>query len=397
MKTAVALFMGGVSVEHEISVISAIQAFHAINKDKYDVVPVYISKEGAMYTGDKLTDTENFSDMSKLKAECERVLLSREDDGVHIVSTHKKALKKAYDKRIDVAFPVVHGTNCEDGTLAGVFESLGIPYVGCDILSSALGMDKYVMKQVLEANKIPVVPHVCFYAREFAKDREHYVDLVEEKLSFPVIVKPANLGSSVGIKRADDRDSFVAAVEHAANFATSILVERAVTALREINCSALGDVYSVQTSVCEEPVQSDEILSYEDKYMGGSKGSAKGGSKGMSSLKRKCPAEIPQDKENEIRELTEKTFKALKCSGVARIDFLMDTADNDKVYVNEINTIPGSLSFYLWEAAGKSFEALTDEMIELAFKRDRERRGLSFSFKENIFAIKGTKGLTGKK
>lgn len=389
MKTAVALFMGGVSVEHEISVISAIQTYHAINKDKYDVIPVYISKEGVMYTGDKLTDTENFSDIGKLKAECERVLLSREDDGVHIVSAHKKAFKKSCDIRIDVAFPVVHGTNCEDGTMAGVFESLRLPYVGCDVLSSALGMDKYVMKQVLAANGIPIVPHLCFYARDYAKDRERYIDEVETKLSFPVIVKPANLGSSVGIKRADDRDSFALAVDHASNFASSILVEHAVTSLREINCAVLGDAYQTQTSVCEEPVQSDEILSYDDKYVGGSKG--------MASLKRKCPAELSEEKEKEIRALAAQTFKALKCSGVSRIDFLMDTADNDRVYVNEINTIPGSLSFYLWEAAGKSFEALTDELIDLAFKRDRERGSLSFSFKENIFAIKGTKGLTGKK
>jgi len=392
VKTTVGLFMGGVSVEHEISVISAIQAFHAINKDKYDVLPIYITKEGIMYTGEKLTDTENFADMQALIDSCERVLLSREKDGVHVVSASKGMFKKGFDARIDVAFPVVHGTNCEDGTLAGVFESLSLPYVGCDILSSALGMDKYIMKKVLEANGLPVVPHIAFTAREFVEKRNILATEVEKKLGFPVIVKPANLGSSVGIKRADDVISFIAAVEYASDFASKILVEHAVTSLREINCAALGDADSVQTSVCEEPVQCDEILSYEDKYMGGSKGS-----KGMSSLKRKCPAEISSEKEKEIRDLTEKTFKALGCGGVSRVDFLMDTADNDKVYVNEINTIPGSLSFYLWEAAGKPFETLCDELIDLAFKRDREKNALTFSFKENVFAIKGTKGLTGKK
>ncbi len=384
--------MGGVSVEHEISVISAIQAYHAINKDKYDVLPIYITKDGMMYTGEKLTSTDNFADMQALVASCERVLLSKEKDGVHVVSVQRGLFKKGFDARIDVAFPVVHGTNCEDGTLSGVFESLSLPYVGCDILSSALGMDKYVMKKVLEANNLPVVPHMAFTAREFIEKRDILSDDVEKTLGYPVIVKPANLGSSVGIKRAEDRDSFIAAVEYASDFASKILVEHAVTALREINCSALGDADSVQTSVCEEPVQCDEILSYEDKYMGGSKGS-----KGMSSLKRKCPAEISEEKEAEIRDLTEKTFKALGCSGVSRVDFLMDTDDNDKVYVNEINTIPGSLSFYLWEAAGKSFETLCDELIDLAFKRDREKKSLTFSFKENVFAMKGTKGLTGKK
>ena len=392
MKTAIGLFMGGVSVEHEISVISAIQTYHAINKEKYDVLPIYIAKDGVMYTGDKLTSTDNFADMEGLIASCERVLLSKEKDGVHVVSAKSGLFKKGVDVRIDLAFPVVHGTNCEDGTLAGVFESLSLAYVGCDILSSSLGMDKHIMKQVLEANGLPVVPYMAFTAREFVENGENLSKNVESTLGFPVIVKPANLGSSVGIKRADDMGSFISAVEYASDFAPKILVEHAVTALREINCAALGDADSVQTSVCEEPVQCDEILSYEDKYMGGSKGS-----KGMSSLKRKCPAEISPEKEAEVRALTEKTFKALGCSGVSRVDFLMDTADNDKVYVNEINTIPGSLSFYVWEAAGKSFETLCDELIDLAFKRERQKKALTFSFKENVFAIKGTKGLTGKK
>lgn len=392
MKTTVGVFMGGISVEHEISVISAIQAIHAIDKQKYDVVPVYISKKGVMYTSDLFTNTDNFSDMNKLLVDSTEVSLSRSDDGVYLLGKKTGIFKKAVEIKIDVAFPVVHGTNCEDGSIQGLFESLALPYVGCDVLSSALGMDKVVMKQVLQHNSIPVVDYTFFYGRDFIDNEEQIIEKVEE-IGYPVIVKPANLGSSVGIKKADDRQQLVVAIKFASEFASKILVEKAVADLREINCSVLGDYSQAQASVCEEPFQSDEILSYTDKYCSnGSKGS-----KGMSSLKRKCPAELTDEKRDEIQKMSVKTFKALGANGVSRIDFLLDKADNNKVYVNEINTIPGSLSFYLWEASGVSFQELTTKLIELAFKRSREKSNLSFSFDQNIFALQGTKGLTGKK
>ena len=389
MKLNVGVFFGGVSVEHEISVISALQAIHALNREKYEAIPVYISKEGVMYTGSELTQVDNYKDLPTLLNKSTPVSIARMNDGVYLIDINFKRFGLPKKTKIDIAFPIVHGTNCEDGSIQGLFESLRIPYVGCDVLSSAIGMDKDIMKQVLRQNNIPVVDFVTITSRQWASDSKEIIDRVEGEIGYPVIVKPANLGSSVGIKKASNREEFIEAVELASSFAIKVIIERAVNNLKEINCSVVGDYSSAAPSALEEPIQSDEILSYQDKYLN------KSGAKGMSSQKRKLPAELSAEKEREIKELAVKTFKALGASGVSRIDFLLDMADGEKVYVNEINTIPGSLSFYLWEAAGKPFGTLLDELIDLAFKRERERGNLMFTYSSNIFAMGG--GFSGKK
>ncbi len=390
MKTKIALIMGGVSVEHEISVISALQAYHALDKNKYDVSLVYISKGGEMYVGEALADISNFENIDALVRGLTQVALVRKNGGAYLCQVGGTGLfKKPYEERFDVAFPVVHGTNCEDGTVAGILESVRVPYVGCDILGSALGMDKAVMKQVLEAESLPIVPYTMFYARNMVKDEAEIVAKCEA-LSYPLIVKPANLGSSVGIRKVNNRDELLDAIAFASDFALAIVVEKAVAPLREINCAVLGDYSRTEASALEEPVQNDEILSYTDKYVNGGKKSG-----GMSSLKRKTPDDLSAEKQAEIKDIAQKAFVALHASGVARIDFLMDAEQN--VFVNEINTIPGSLSFYLWEPTGKSFSQLCDDLVELALKRARERDSLVFSFDKNIFALQGTKGITGKK
>ncbi len=389
MKIQVALIMGGVSVEHEISVISALQAYHAIDKEKYDVTLVYIAKSGELYVGERLADLSAFEDMDGLIKTLTQVAIIRKDGAAYIQGFEAALFKKPYMQKIDVAFPVVHGTNCEDGTVAGLLEAVRVPYVGCDILGSAIGMDKAVMKQVLAAEGVPCVPFVQFYTRDFISAPDSVLDKCET-LSYPVIVKPVNLGSSVGIKKASNRAELETAIDLAGSFANRIIVEKAIEPLREINCAVLGNYASQQASTLEEPLTSDKILSYTDKYATGSKGS-----KGMSSLKRRVPTDLSEQKCEEIKNTAKKAFEVLHASGVARVDFLLDSEQN--IYVNEINTIPGSLSFYLWEGAGKSFSALCDELIELAFTRARERDGLCFSFEQNIFATCGTKGITGKK
>lgn len=392
MKINVGVFMGGSSVEHEISIISAVQAMKSLDTWKYCIVPVYISKDGKMYSGEALTDLETFRKKGTVENICRRVVIRRDGDGVFMYHADGGFGKRKPICRIDVALPVVHGTNCEDGTLQGFFELLALPYCGCDVLSSSVGMDKELFKYVVAAKGVPVLPCVCFRAREWVSEREELTAKIRESFGFPVIVKPANLGSSVGIKKVTREEELPEAVDYACSFADKILVEKAVTALREINCSVLGDCDEAKASVCEEPVMCDEILSYADKYM------SSGSSKGMSSLKRKLPADISAEKSAEIADLSVKTFKALGCCGVVRIDYLMDTADNDKVYVNEINTIPGSLAFYLWEVSGMKYSALLDKLIELAFRRNRERERLSFSYDTDILqsASFGTKGSKGK-
>ncbi|MBC8536553.1 D-alanine--D-alanine ligase family protein [Feifania hominis] len=390
MSIHVGVFFGGATVEHEISVISAVQAMHSFAGDKYHLVPVYIAKDGNMYTGDALFEIDNYRDTAKLTAQCTHVYPVKKGGEVVLTRCEPKLFGKPDVERIDIAFPIMHGTNGEDGTVSGFFELLGLPYVGCDVLSAAIGMDKAVQKDVLRAAGVPVLPAVSFYARDFAAGREEHIERIEAALEYPLIVKPANLGSSVGIKKAKDRAELLAAVDLASSFAVKIVVEHAIENLKEINCSCLGDYASAQASALEEPVAADEILSYADKYMAG-------GSKGMSAATRKLPAELSGELTESIREIAVQTFRALGCNGVVRIDFLLDRDDGDRVYVNEVNTIPGSLAFYLWEAAGKPYAQLLDEMIELGFKRSRERAALTFTYDENIFAMKGTSGILGIK
>lgn len=412
MKIKLGIFFGGKSVEHEIAIITYTQALESINNDKYEVVPIYISKQGVLYTGEDLFDLENFKDMDVLLKRCYPVTIVNTGKTWEVVRVHPHLFSKKILNTIDVAFPIVHGTNCEDGTVAGYLNLLGIPYVGPDVLASSIGMDKILMKKVLKESGLPVVDYVAFYSSEYIKDEEKIQKLIAEKLRFPLIVKPGNLGSSVGIKKAKDENELYEAIDYAMEFSDRIIVEEAVQNLKEINCSVMGNLAETEASVCEEPWFSDEILSYADKYMGGNaKKGTKGGKvsvngkmqgnkgpiKGMAGSKKKLPADISDEKSKEIQEYARETFKVLGCSGVARIDFLMDSKSN-KVYVNEINTIPGALSFYLWEATGKSFEKEIDELVNIALRRDQERQKLTFSYDSNILAMQGgTKGQKGAK
>lgn len=397
MKTNIAVFFGCMSVEHEVSIISAVQAMRSIDREKYDVTPIYVSKDGIMYTSSALFEIESFRDLPALFKKCEKVTLLRAENGVVVRFLDNGLFKKNKDIPVDLAFPIVHGTNCEDGTMAGFFEFLSLPYISCDVLSAALGMDKAAFKDVLKNAKLPVLDYVTVRSREYRLNTEEIIAKVEKEIGFPLIVKPVNLGSSVGISKVKEKAELSAALDLAFSFADRILLEKAVENLREINCSVLGDADDCMSSVCEEPFMNDEILSYEDKYMGGSK-SKSGGSKGMASLSRKIPADISEEKSNEIRELSCKIFKTLGCSGVVRIDYLMDSKTGE-VFANEINTIPGSLAFYLWEATGIKYTEMLDKLVEIAFRRQRNRENLTFTIETNILSgvSFGTKGAKGSK
>lgn len=396
MKTKVAVLFGGRSVEHEVSIITGIQAFCALDRDKYDPIPLYISKDNRFYTGEALGKIETYRDMKSCMEVATQVLLVPSKNGVDMIRYPAKKFGSNLVGTFEVALPAVHGTNVEDGTLMGYLEMLGVPYAACDVMSSAIGMDKYLMKGALNHAGIPVLPALPFSGKEYALNSEAVAERIENGIGYPVIVKPVNLGSSVGISRADNRDKLIAALDEAFGFAARVLVEKAVTPLREINCSVLGDADDARPSVCEEPVNSDEILSYRDKYLSGGKNAKLGKSGGMSDLKRRCPAEIPDEMAKTVQELAVKTFRALGCTGVARIDFL-NNPETGELWVNEINTIPGSLSFYLWEAAGVSFDKLLDEMITLAFKRHRNRAALSFDYDTNILSAVSLSGAKGSK
>lgn len=415
MKIKVGVFFGGNSVEHEISVITMNQAISSLDPEKYEIVPIYIAKNGVMYTGDDLLDLYSFKDMDVLLKRCYQVSVVNDGKGVKVVRTPAPWIGKRVLNTIDVAFPIVHGTNCEDGTIAGFVTLLGIPFVGPDIVASGIGMDKILQKKILRQSGISVVDFVAFYSMEYIKDEEKILKNVEDELEYPVIVKPGNLGSSVGIRKAKNKVELEEAIEFAMEFADRIIVEKAVENLKEINCSVIGNLTETEASICEEPFFSDEILSYADKYIGNGKskggtiaggktnsgklGGPKSGNKGggTQQASKKIPADISKEKTEEIQKLAQEVFKVLGCSGVSRIDFLIDQ-NTDKVYVNEINTIPGALSYYLWEATGKSFEKELDEIIEIAIKRHRDKEKLTFSYDQNILAMQGgAKGAKGGK
>ncbi len=384
MITNIGVFFGGRSTEHEISVISASQAMAAIDREQYDVTPIYITKQGEWYTGDALFEISNYRDIPALLRKCRKVYMIPEQGDYNLYAP-KTGLFKGVETltRLDVVIPVLHGSNGEDGIFEGVLESIGIPFAGCDVLASANGMDKITMKMILQACDIPVVDYVWFTDKQWYSQREDLIKKIESKLGYPVIVKPANLGSSVGIGRAANREELIDRLDVAEKYSTRLIVEHMVENLKEINCSVLGDCDEYQTSVCEEPIKSGDILSYEDKYMGGTKGS-----KGMQASQKRIPADLPEAMSERIRFLAGETFRVLSCHGVSRVDVIVD-ADNDNIYVNEINTIPGSLSFYLWEASGIPFAELMDRLVRLALKRSREISQKTVSYDQNIFSMGG--------
>lgn len=381
MKIKVGVIFGGKSVEHEVSIISGIQAINNMDKEKYDIVPIYLTKENNMYVGELVKEVKNFKNIKNVIENSQRVIMVNNEGRVDLIKyPMKKFGNNLYDS-IDVVLPVVHGTNVEDGALQGFLKTLDIPFAGCDVLSSAIGMDKYVMKTVLKDNNIPVLDCLRINDFEYINDNDEVVNRILNKIELPVIVKPINLGSSVGIKVAKTKDELVEDIEYAFNFAKQILVERVISNLKEINCSVLGNIKECKASECEEPLGAGVILSYEDKYI--SNKSKSGASKGMTSLGRKLPADIPEDTKKKIQDYAEATFKALNCNGVVRIDFMIDM-DTDEVYVNEINTIPGSLAFYLWEASGLKYKEMLSKLIDLSLTRKREEGNLSFSYDTKI-------------
>ncbi len=398
MKTVVGVFFGGKSVEHEVSIISALQVIENLDHEKYEVVPVYISKDNRFYTSELLTRVEEFRDIENVKRIANEVYFTHENS--KMVLNSKGGLFRKKLAKLDIVFPVVHGLNVEDGTLEGFLEMFNVPYVGPDVCASAVGMNKIIFKKVLEASNIPVIEYETLNVSEFEEDVDKAYEKIMKKLSLPIIVKPANLGSSVGIEVIKTQEEFKEKMENVFAFCENVLIERCVTNLREINCSVIGNYASQEVSVLEEPIKNDEILSYKDKYMGdgakgaklGAKSTKFGGTKGsgMASLSRKIPAELEKEQEESIYNYAKETFKILNCEGISRIDFILD-GDNNKIYVNEINTIPGSLSYYLWSAKGVEFSDLLDKAIRYAIKRQERRSKITYSTDVNILNMTAKK------
>ena len=391
MKIKLGVIFGGVSVEHEVSVITAIQAMNNIDQNRYDIIPIYITKEGEWYTGEMLKDIKIYSDMDLLKRYANLVVLYKKE-GRFILQS--KGFLKREITDVDICFPIMHGTNGEDGSLQGYLETIGIPYCESDHYASVVGQDKIFMKQIWQASSVPVVKYEWFYDTDYQSNGDQIISKIT-KIGYPLIVKPARLGSSVGIQVAHDEVELREAINDAIKYDTKILVEEVVQNLKEVNISVLGNYRKQKLSVIEEVGSKNDLLTYEDKYVGG--GKTKGASKGMASAKRIIPAHISQDLADKVRDIAIKAYRSLNSSGVVRIDFLIDEK-NKKVYANEINSIPGSLSFYLWNKSNLEYRELLDEILNIAVKDYKDKQNKIHSFDTNILSgyaknvgIKGVK------
>jgi len=375
-KLKIAVIFGSRSVEHEVSIVTAMQVFENINREKYKVIPVYIDKSGRWLVDEKLEKLESFKNLKLNNVKAPEYFFGASTSVKALVP--KFALKFLNKISADIYFPVVHGTFGEDGTLQGLLEMADVPYTGSGVTGSAVGMDKIIQKSVFKDAELPVVKSVWFLKSEWEDNKIALIKNIESNLNYPVFVKPANLGSSVAINKAHGVKELERAIDIASQFDKRVLVEEGKENIIEINCSILGND-ELTASVCEQPLKSEDILSYEDKYMKGGK------TKGMAGLSRLVPAPINEGLTGKIQEMSKVAFKTVGASGVARIDFLVDEKSNN-VWVNEINTLPGSLSFYLWEKSGLGFDGLIDKLIKLGFERHKEKQELIFNYDSDLLS-----------
>ena len=387
-KIRAGVFFGGPSVEHEVSVITAMQAIQAMDPQRYEVIPVYTTKSGELYTGAHLAQLESYRNIPEALKQAQKVVLQKEGKDVVLMLAKQKRFGSSIVTALDVALPIYHGTGGEDGVMQAHFERLGLPYTGPDVTSSAIGMDKWASKAMFKLHGVSCVEGVKVTQSQYFTDPEAAAQTIEKAVGYPAIIKPYNLGSSVGIHKCRDRASLLEGLEDAFLYSQAVLAERAVQNLREINCAVLGDAEEARASVCEEPLNATDILTYADKYQSGGKtgktgAKSGGGSKGMQSLARVVPADLSPEMTEKVQQLAIDAFRAIGACGCSRIDFLLDNQTGE-LFVNEINTIPGSLAFYLWEKSGLTFSQLMDEMIRLALKRQRQQSLLHRSFETNL-------------
>ena len=382
-KMKVVVIFGSRSVEHEVSVVTAMQILANLDKNKYEIIPIYIDKQGKWWSGESLKKIENYKNL-ELK---NKVGLTEYHSWIDGKDMKIMPINGIFRKPIefDIILPAIHGTYGEDGTLQGMLEMANVPYTGCGVTAAAVGMDKVIQKAVYEREGLPVVKYEWFLVKDYSENKNGIIENLEKKIGYPMCVKPANLGSSVGINMAYDKKELEWSIDVAKEFDTKILIEECLKDIDEINVSVMG-YEEVQVSVCEQPIKNNTLLSYEDKYMKGGK------TKGMANLSRLVPAPISDKLTKQIQSYALRAFKALGVSGVARIDFLVNIK-KEIVYINEINTLPGSLSFYLWEKSGYPFAKMLDKLIELGFERYNKRNKINYVYDSGLLkkTSKGSK------
>ena len=388
-KKRVAVIFGGISPEHEVSVITGVQVLENIDTEKFDAFPVYISKTGKFFTGEALSKIENYKNLSVVLSKAQEV---RPIFGGNIKGFQFSKFGVSKVLPVDVLFACFHGGLGENGGFAGLFELMDLPYTGPGIVAGANGMDKVTMKQIFQQNGLPVGNYTWFYKSDWENSQEKILEKIA-KLVFPLFIKPANCGSSIGVTKAKNKEELKNAIEVAFVFDRKVLVEEAANG-QEINISVLGNSgKNLETSVCEEVFHSKDLLSYDDKYLAENGKTPK--SSGMASATRQIPAKIKKETVVKIEEYARVAFEAIDAFGVARIDFIVDEK-NGKIVILEANTIPGSLSFYLWEPAGLNFKELTTKLIELAIQRHDDTTIMTKSFSSDILEHANFSGKASK-
>ena len=397
-KIQLGVLFGSRSCEREVAIISAVQLMNHVNPEKYDVIPVYISEQGVWYTGDALRDISAYTPFDPGKKGVTQVALDvTAGSGALLAMKPGKGLfghaEQVVVARLEVCVVVMHGLNGEDGTLQGMLELANLPYTSTGVAGSAIGMDKIMMKQFFRGAGLPVLPGVWHTRAQWDADRDQVLDHIEEALGYPVFVKPANLGSSIGVSRADDREGLVDSLELAFDYDRRVLVEQGLDKPIELNCSVLGYDDEVEASPIEMPLSGEDFLDFREKYM------ANGGSKGMASLHRVLPAPIEDSLRDRIQAMSKDIFRMLDCKGVVRIDYMFDRA-TEQLFITEINTIPGSLAFYLWENAGLKYSGLIDRMVACARKAHEDKNLRNYAYTSDILrsvSLGGSKGAKGAK
>jgi len=397
MKKRVAVIFGGKSPEHEVSVITGLQVIENIDKEKFDVLPIYVAKDGRWFSGSELLKIETYKNLGLIPARTTQEAVIPSDTAKGLMPIPKSSLnlfKKNTSETIDVLLPTFHGGIGESGSFQGMFDIMNIPYVGPSVLGGALSMDKVVMKQLFQQNNLPITKYVWFNRHDFEKNRTEVLNTIEKDLKYPLFVKPSNGGSSIGTTKAHDRKELENAIEVANLFDRRFIVEEAFENAQEINISVIGNYDSeLMTSVCEEVFSTGEVLTYEDKYVGG--GKKTGASKGMASTKRQIPANLSKEIEEKIQTLAKKAFSILESSGVARVDFLVNKKTNE-VVILEINNPPGSMAYYLWEASELPFKEMISKLITLAIERYEDDMKNTKTFSNNILQDYHPGGAKGK-
>ena len=400
MKKQIGVIFGSRSCEREVSIISAVQLMRHADAEKYDIIPVYIDETGNWYTGEPLKDIKSYKPFNPDGKGITKVFPDLSSGSGALLKHTKGSGLFAKEKveiaaRADVFIVVMHGLNGEDGTLQGLLELANVPYTSTGVAGSALGMDKIMMKQFFRGAGLPVLPGIGITRTRYRQNPGEIQAQVEKELGYPVFVKPANLGSSIGVSRADDAASLEDSLQLAFEYDRRVLIEKGLNKPIELNCSVAGYDEEAEASPIEMPISQGDLLGFDTKYL------ASGGAKGMASLHRVLPAPIEDELRDEIQDMSRRIFRMLDCKGVVRIDYMFDR-DSGKLYITEINTIPGSLAFYLWENAGVSYEKLIDRMIGYAEKAHADKNRANYAYTSDIlkgisFGAKGTKGGKGTK